>query len=213
MNLSSFFSNPLVKRLYTRLLIVLVILVAILVGAWYGYSEVEKELKVQERPKIQELNSLQSQVRFLQQQVELYERYGEKYQELIKKGLVKEQDRVFWSDSLINLMDEYIIPKLTFSFSAEKPLSNAQFTKIKIPSGKFFYSRLVVTMNLQHEEDLIRVFESISQKISPLYLVESCNTKLLNSEHEVDANFDLVNGNVAVNCSLIIFHIHPKKKS
>jgi hypothetical protein len=155
------------------------------------------------------LNSLQSQVRFLQQQVRLYEQYGEKYEELIKKGLVKKQDRVFWTDSLIRLTDEYLIPNLKFSFSAEKVLSSGQFSHIKVPNNLFFFSRVELNMDLQHEEDLLRVFETISQKISPLYLVESCKIKLNDSDYEVNANFDLLKGNVSTNCSLIVFHTHP----
>lgn len=210
MNISSFFSNPLVRRFFTRLFMVFIVLSILLAGSWYGYGEVEKELLAQERPKVQKLNSLQSQVNFLQQQVRLYEQYGDKYQELVKKGLVKQQDRVFWTDSLIRITDEYIIPDLRFSFSAEKPLSSGQFSKIKIPNGLFYFSRVNLSMALQHEEDLIRVFETISQKISPLYLVESCTTKLKDTDHEVYANFDLMDGNVTADCTLIVFHTHAK---
>lgn len=208
-NLSSYFTDPIIKRFLKLAVIFLILLSGLLGLTWYGYEEMSKELKAQEKPKIHKLNSLQSQVRFLQQQVKLYEQYGEKYEELIKKGLVKKQDRVFWTDSLIRIKDEYLIPNLKFSFSAEKALSNGQFSHIKIPNSLFFFSRVELSMDLQHEEDLLRVFETISQKISPLYLVEGCKTKLNDPDHEVNANFDLLKGNVSTNCSLIVFHTHP----
>ncbi|WP_040727919.1 hypothetical protein [Thiomicrorhabdus sp. Kp2] len=208
LNLSSTIRDPLVQRFFKKLVIILVILIVLLVASWYGYGEIQKELAAQEKPKIQKLNSLKSQVKFLQQQVKLYQEYGDKYQELVKKGLVKQQDRVFWTDSLIRLKDEYIIPDLSFSFSAEKPLSSGQFTKIKIPNGMFFYSDVKLKMSLQHEEDLVRVFESISQNISPLYLVHNCDLKLKDASHDINANFDLTTGNVNANCSLIVFHTH-----
>ena len=213
LSLSSFFRDPLVHRFYKKLAIVLVLLALLLAGAWYGYGEIQKELQAQERPKIQKLNSLQSQVKFLQQQVLLFQQYGEKYQELVKKGLVKPQDRVFWTDSLIRMKDEYLIPDLSFSFSPEKPLSSGQFSAIKIPNGLFFYSQLELKMSLQHEEDLVRVFESISQKITPLYLVNNCTSSLKEGGHEVNANFDLTSGNVDVSCSLIVFHTHEVAQS
>ena len=209
LNLSSLFTDPIVRRFLKRVLILLILLSGLLALSWYGYEEMNKELKAQEKPKIQKLKALQSQVRFLQQQVRLYEQYGDKYQELIKKGLVKKQDRVFWTDSLIRVRDEYLIPNLKFSFSAEKTLSSGQFANIKIPNGLFYYSRLKLTMDLQHEEDLFRVFETISQKISPLYLVESCKTKLHDTDYEINANFELLKGNVSADCSLIVFHTHP----
>ena len=211
LNLSNLIRDPLVQRFFKKLLIIFVILSALFGAAWYGYGEIQKELVAQEKPKIQKLNSLRSQVKFLQQQVRLYQEYGEKYEELVKKGLVKQQDRVFWTDSLIKLKDEYLIPDLSFSFSPEKPLSSGQFSKIKIPNGMFFYSDVTLKMSLQHEEDLVRVFESISQNISPLYLVQNCDTKLKDSGHDINANFDLMAGNINASCSLIVFHTHPSK--
>lgn len=212
-NLNNLLKDPLAQRFFTKLIIVFVILVILVAGAWYGYGELRKELQAQERPKVQKLNSLRSQVNFLQQQVKLYYEYGDKYQELVKRGLVKQQDRVFWTDSLIKIKEEYIIPEMSFSFSPEKPLSSGQFSKIKIPNGMFFYSDVNLKMSLQHEEDLVRVFETISQNISPLYLVEGCKTELLDKDHLVNANFDLTNGNVNADCNLIVFHTHQKSGS
>ncbi|GAB6070817.1 hypothetical protein JCM30760_19140 [Thiomicrorhabdus hydrogeniphila] len=211
LNLSNLIRDPLVQRFFKKLVIILIILSVLLGLAWYGYGELQKELSAQERPKVQKLNSLRSQVKFLQQQVRLYQEYGDKYQELVKKGLVKQQDRVFWTDSLIKLKDEYIIPDLSFTFSPEKPLSSGQFSKIKIPNGMFFYSDVKLKMSLQHEEDLVRVFESISQNISPLYLVHDCALKLKDTSYEVNANFDLTSGNINATCSLVVFHTHQTK--
>lgn len=178
-----------------------------------AYGEIERGLHAQERPKVQKLNSLQSEVNFLQRQLKLYQQYGDKYQELIKKGLVKQADRVFWTDSLIALSEQYLIPRLKFSFSAEIPLTSTLFTNINIPNRVFYYSRLNLSMSLQHEEDLLRVLETISQNISPFYLVENCKTKLINSQAYVQADFNLLKGNVEADCTLVIFHTHasPKK--
>jgi len=208
LNLSNLLSDPLLRRFFLRIVIVFIVLSALLAGAWYAYGEIKKELQAQEKPKVQKLESLQSEVRFLQRQLTLYQKYGEKYQELIKKGLVKQQDRVFWTDSLISLSEQYLTPSLKFNFSAEQPLTSAQFSRIEIPNRVFYFSRLTLTMSLQHEEDLMRVFETISQNISPFYLVENCKTKLFNGSADVQANFDLLKGNVLANCSLIVFHTH-----
>jgi len=208
LNLSNLRSDPLIKRFFFRVVVVFVILGVFLIGAWLVYTQIDKQLQAQEQPKIQKLNALQSEVKFLQRQLMLYQQYGYKYQELLKKGLVKPQDRVFWSDSLIALSEQYLIPNLKFSFSAEKPLTTAQFANITIPNRFFYYSRLKLTMNLQHEEDLIRILETISQEISPFYLVESCKTKLINGNVYVQADFNLLKGNVSVDCALIVFHSH-----
>jgi len=208
LNLSNLLSDPLLRRFFLRLAIVFLVLSALLGGAWYAYGEIKKELQVQEKPKTQKLKNLQGEVHFLQRQLTLYQKYGEKYQELIKKGLVKQQDRVFWTDSLISLSEQYLIPSFKFNFSAEQPLTSGLFSSIKIPNRVFYFSRLTLTMSLQHEEDLMRIFEEISQNISPFYLVESCKIKLFNDDVDVQVNFDLVKGNVSASCSLIVFHTH-----
>ncbi len=208
-NLNNLLSDPLLRRFFAKSAAFFIILSLLLAAVWYGYGELEKELQAQERPKVQKLDELQNEVRFLQRQLMLYQKYGDKYQELVKKGLVKKQDRVFWTDSLIRLSESYLIPNLKFDLSAEKPLNSSQFAKIKVPNRVFFYSRLKLRMNLQHEEDLLRVFETISQKISPLYLVESCKTHVLSSsKHDIQADFNLMSGNVAADCTLILFHTH-----
>lgn len=212
MNLSNLLSDPLLRRFFLRVAIIFLILSVLLGGAWYAYGEITKELQVQEKPKVQKLKGLQNEVRFLQRQLTLYQKYGDKYQELVKKGLVKQQDRVFWTDSLIELSNQYLIPSLKFRFSAEQSLTSGQFSRIKIPNRVFYFSRLTLTMSLQHEEDLMRVFETISQKISPFYLVESCKTRLLNGRVDVQTNFDLVKGNVSSDCSLVVFHTNASTK-
>lgn len=208
LTLNSITQDPFFRRFYLRLVILFVILSALVSGAWYAYDIIQQDLKAQERPKIQKINSLRSQVQFLQQQVKLHYEYGDKYQELVKRGLVKQQDRVYWTDSLIKIKEEYLIPEMTFSFSGEKRLSSNQFASIKLPNGMFFYSDVKLKMSLHHEEDLVRVLESISQNITPLYLVSGCQVKLKEKGHELSANFDLANGNVKVDCSLIVFHTH-----
>lgn len=212
MNLNNLLSDPLIKRFFLRGVVFVVILSVFVAGAWFAYGEVEQELQAQERPKVQKLNGLQSEVKFLQRQLELYRQYGESYQELIKKGLVKQQDRVFWTDSLVALSEQYLIPSLKFTFSAENQLTSTLFSNIKIPNRVFYYSRLKINMSLQHEEDLIRIFETISQEISPFYLVESCKTKLINGGPYVQANFNLLKGNILADCSLIIFYTHALAK-
>ena len=212
-SLDNIIKDPFFEKFYFKLGILFVFLTLLSLATWYGYGEIQKQLEAQERPKIQKLNNLRSQVKFLQQQVRLYYEYGDKYQELVEKGLVNQQDRVFWTDSLIGIKDEFLIPGMTFSFSPEKSLNSSRFKNIKIPNGMFYYSELSLKMSLQHEEDLVRIFESISQNITPLYLVQGCKTNLKSQGHEVNASFDLTSGNVNVDCTLILFHTHKNENT
>lgn len=207
-SLNNIVQDPFFKRFFRNLLIVLVLLVAAIGGAWYGFEELSKDLKAQAQPKIAKLNQLKSEVTFLEQQVRLFQQYGEKYAELMKKGLVKKQDRVFWADNLIKLKQGYLMPKFSFEFLPEKPLSSSLFKTIQVPQKMFYFSRIKLTMELQHEEDLLRLFESINERVSPLYLIESCNNELRTDDHKVNANFNLTEGNVKSVCTIVVFHTH-----
>lgn len=207
-SLNNVIKDPFFKRFFRNLLIFTVLMSAVIGGAWYGFQELSKDLAAQAKPKQVQLNKLKSEVDFLVRQVELYQQYGDKYAELMKKGLVKKQDRVFWADSLIRLKQGYLMPKFSFEFLPEKPLSSSQFQKIKVPQKMFYFSRIKLNIELQHEEDLLRLFESINERISPLYLIESCDNKLRETGYKVDANFNLTQGNVITSCTIVVFHTH-----
>lgn len=207
-SLNNLVQDPFFKRFFRSLLMITVLMSAFIGAAWYGFQELNKELVAQAKPKQVQLNRLKSQVDFLERQVKLYQQYGDKYEELMKKGLVKKQDRVFWADSLIRLKQGYLMPKFSFEFLPEKPLSSAQFQKLNVPQQMFFFSRIKLNMELQHEEDLLRLFESINERVSPLYLIESCDNKLRDNDYEVNANFNLTQGNVITSCTMVVFHTH-----
>lgn len=206
--LNSISQDPLIKRFFLWLIVVFILLGSVIGGAWYGFEEINKELAIQKAPKVKKLNGLQSQVKFLQKQLKLYEQFGAKYEELIAKGLVKKQDRVFWTDKLIGFKENLVMPKFTFNFLPEKPLTSGLFQKLKVPNKLFYFSRIKLTMNMQHEEDLLRMMELLNAKISPIYLLESCDLTLNDKDHEVQANFNLTDGNVKAVCTIVAFHTH-----
>lgn len=205
---NSFLQDPLIKHFYLKLVILLVLLGVLAGGAWYGFQEVNKELAIQKAPKVKKLNGLRSQVKFLQKQLKLYEQYGAKYEELIAKGLVKKQDRVLWTDKLVGFKQNLVMPQFTFKFLPEKPLTSGLFEKIKVPNRLFYFSRIQLSMEMQHEEDVLRIMESINSQVSPIYLLESCELALKDGDYRVTANFNLTNGNVEVECTLVAFHTH-----
>lgn len=207
-------SSSMFKRFYIRPLIVAVVLVALFAGVWHFLNEKQIEIQKIERVKMAELNSLRSQVSFLQSQVRLYMQYGEKYKDLVRKGIIKQQDRVFWADSLIQMQKTLVMPDFSFQFTPEQVLDSARFSNITLDKGIFYFSRLNLNMALQHDGDLLRLLNAINARISPFYLVDRCRFEMIESGEEVteelDAAFDVESGNIQAECSLIVFHSHSK---
>ncbi len=209
-SLNNVVSATLFKRFYLKPLIVSVILIAAFAGLWHFLDERQAEIKKAETVKLRELNSLRSQVTFLQLQVQLYQQYGEKYKDLVRKGIVKPQDRVFWADSLIQIQKTLVIPDFTFQFTPEQPLDSRRFDKISFDKGIFYFSRLNLSMSLQHDGDLPKLLNAINERISPFYLVDSCSYQMKNKTEVVEAKFNPEKGNIATQCSLVVFHSHSK---
>lgn len=207
-SLNSILQDDLLKRFFLWPFIIIVFLGASIGGAWYGFEEINQQLAMQKAPKVKKLNGLQSQVKFLEKQLKLYEQFGAKYEELIAKGLVKQQDRVFWTDRLIGFKQNLVMPKFTFNFLPEKPLTSGLFQNLQVPNKLFYFSRIKLTMTMQHEEDVLRILEMLNEKVSPIYLLESCDVSLNDKDHEVQANFNLTNGNVKAVCTIVAFHTH-----
>ena len=205
-------SQSLVRQLFFKSTLVLLLLVAIATGAWYVVTEQEKAIQKVESQKLKDLNGLISQVNFLRSQVKLYQLYGDKYKDLVRKGIVKKQDRVFWVDSMIQMQQSLVMPKFTFKFSPEAVLSSGSFDRLKIDKSIFYYSLLNIKMALQHEGDLLTFLEAMNERVSPLYLVESCRTEMIEGELEdrQALSFDIDKGNVTVDCSFVVFHSHAK---
>lgn len=209
-NLNSTLSATLFKRFYLKPIILLVVLIGLFAAMWHFLNERQVELQKVERVKLTELNSLRSQVTFLQLQVKLYNQYGAKYKDLVRKGIVKQQDRVFWADSLIQMQKTLVIPDFSFQFTPEQVLDSNRFNGIKVDRGIFYFSRLNINMSLQHDGDLPKLLNAINERISPFYLVDRCKYQMKNKTEVVEAKFDPEKGNVETECSLIVFHSHSK---
>lgn len=206
-------SHSLIRQLFFTATLVLILIIGVSVGSWYVITEEQEALHKIESQKIKELNSLRSQVDFLRSQVKLYYLYGDKYKDLVRQGIVKKQDRVFWVDSMIQMQKSLVMPDFTFKFSPEAVLSSERFSDIKLDKDIFYFSRLDLNMAIQHDGDLLTFLEAINERISPLYLVESCQSEMLNKSLEENEimNFDPERGNIKVQCSLIVFHSHSKE--
>jgi len=206
-------SHSLIRQLFFTVSLVLILIVGLSAASWYVITEEQKSIQKIENQKINQLNSLRSQVEFLRSQVKLYYQYGDKYKDLVRKGIVKKQDRVFWVDSMVQMQKSLVMPDFTFKFSPEALLSSERFSDIKIDKNIFYFSRLDLNMSIQHDGDLLTFLEAINERISPLYLVESCQSSMLNKNLEDNEvlNFDPEKGNIKVQCTLIVFHSHSKE--
>ena len=210
MSPQSSISQSLTRQLFFKSILVLVSLVLMAGGAWFIFTEEQAAFQKVENEKVRNLDGLIGQVNFLRSQVRLYEQYGAKYKDLVRKGVVKKQDRVFWVDSMVQMKQSLVMPEFNFGFTPESTLTSQQFNRIKINKPIFFFSRLNLKTELQHEADLLTFLDAVNTRVSPLYLVESCKTemKVKDLVKTSDLSFNPDKGNIKADCSFIVFHSH-----
>ncbi len=132
-----------------------------------------EELRFQEYTQVNaSLNKTHSKYRKLVEDIDLLQQYKEAYRDYKKNGLIGEERRLTWIETLEAVNDVLKLPKLTYALAPQENFLRPGFTqesKIKVNS-----TPMTLTMDLLHEEDLFAVFEGIQDSIQNLFTIDSC---------------------------------------
>lgn len=204
------FRDRLVKPLFFRVTVTFGILILLSVAAWLIIAQQHNESQLIEQQKISALDRLTRQINTLRIQATLHVEYGERYKTLVQEGVIRQQNRVLWVDSMVNLQRSLVMPEFNFKFSPETELGSEHFNTIKIDKAVYQFSRLELKMDLQHEADLLSFLNAFSHQVTPLFLLERCHTevKAKTLEQRAEISFNPKNANIKVDCALTVFHPH-----
>ena len=200
------------KRYIQQPLIVLVLLLLVLGGVFYGASQFETTLNQRQMETKDRLDSLMRQVLFLREQYQLSQQYGERYQQLIKEGLSKEQDRVRWTDLLLQEKPLRWIHPITVQFEPQKLVQGNDLSLLKANAPIFYQTQVNLVMNTPLDTDVFSVLEDIEQHISPFFLLKSCSIQQQRDQNNVKLKmaFNKSNNAFEVNCALVLFNSKPR---
>jgi len=129
--------------------------------------------------------------------IDLLEQYRNLYSGYRSSGLIGEERRLSWIESLENTNKVLKLPTLTYSL-----LPQEKFTRpgLKVKSGvKLSGSPMELTMGLLHEEDLLAVLEGLRLSIKNLFTVESCS---LRRSSDIGVPFDTERTNLSSRCTI-----------
>jgi len=129
--------------------------------------------------------------------IELLEQYRNLYNGYKSSGLVGEERRLSWIESLENTNKVLKLPILTYSL-----LPQEKFTRpgLKVKSGvELSGSPMVLTMGLLHEEDLLAVLEGLRLSIKSLFTVESCSIR---RSSKIGLPLDTKRSNLSSKCTI-----------
>ncbi len=129
--------------------------------------------------------------------IDLLEQYRNLYSGYKSSGLVGEERRLSWIESLENTNKVLKLPTLTYNL-----LPQEKFTRpgLKVKSGvELSGSAMELTLGLLHEEDILAVLEGIRLSIKNLFTVESCS---LSRSNRIGVPLDTKYTNLRSKCTI-----------
>ena len=171
-----------------------IILAAALSLAGYKYETVQvekyKNAVVTLRTTHKKYTSMVNDIGLLDQYRNLYEGYK-------SSGLVGEERRLSWIESLVTTNEVLKLPTLTYNLQPQEKFIRPG---LKVKSGvELNSSPMVLSMGLLHEEDLFAVLEGLSLSIKNLYTVDSCS---LTRSGEISSTLNTRSTNLTSRCTI-----------
>lgn len=155
-------------------------LAAVLLGSANTLLFMQKQqMELAQNTQKLQLKKLIRQVEFLRIQEQLFLKYGDKYQQLMQYGLVHQQNRVKWVDALLDIQKSLVMHPFTIQFEPEQLLERDRLQQFVIDKDIFYYTRLNLRAGLHSDLDFQRLMQRLSEDITPLFMVESCELSKL----------------------------------
>lgn len=99
----------------------------------------------------------------------------QQYQALAARGIIGADNRLDWIDTLTAIKNERRLFDIGYSIQPQKELDYPGFS----PGGsvKFMMSRVKISIQLLHEEDLLSFIDDLSRRGKPYLSVRSCDVR------------------------------------
>jgi len=173
--------------------------VAILVSATlivigYQYEIVQQ---VEYEKAVGELRTTHKRYSNLVRDLELIERYRNLYNEYKASGLIGEERRLSWVESLQSANQVLRLPTLTYNL---QPQQNFKRPDLKIKRDVVVKSSpMELSIGMLHEEDLFALLEVLRQSIRSLFTVDSCS---MSRRTGIDRSLDTKRENLRTRCTI-----------
>jgi len=99
----------------------------------------------------------------------------QQYQALAARGIVGEEKRLDWVDTITAIKNERRLFNISYSIEPQKPLDYPGFA----PGGgvNFLVSRVRIEIQLLHEEDLLNFIDDLAKRGKSYLAVRSCDVQ------------------------------------
>lgn len=181
---------------------VAILVSAALIGTGYYY---ETEQQAAYNKAVSELRSTHKRYSDLVRDLDLIEQYRNLYDKYKASGLVGDERRLSWVESLQSANQVLRLPTLTYSLQPQQKFVRPGFKPKRDVSVKS--SPMVLTMGLLHEEDLFALLEGLRLSIANLLTVDSCS---MSRRTGIDRPLDTKRENLRATCTIRWVTINAK---
>ena len=184
------------------MIVVAVVISAALVLVGYQY---EKAQQKDYKAAVSTLRSTHQRYSNLVKDIDLLDQYRSLYSEYKSSGLVGDERRLSWIESLESTNEVLKLPILTYSLDPQEDFERPEF---KLKRGvSVMSSAMNLNMGLLHEEDLFALLEGLRLSISNLFTVDSCTMTRVGA---VDRSLDTKRANLRSRCTIRWVTINAK---
>jgi len=165
-----------------------------LIAAGYQYEKAQHE---QYQKALATLRSTHNLYRNIVNDIDLLEQYRSLYIGYKSSGLVGEERRLSWVESLESTNQVLRLPTLTYNLLPQEEFKRPGFTLKRGVSVQS--SPMNMSMGLLHEEDLFALLEGLRLSIKNLFTVESCS---ITRSSDISSSLATKDSNLKTTCTI-----------
>jgi hypothetical protein len=170
--------------------------------AGYQYEKVQRE---QYQTALSTLRSTHKQYSSMVKDIDLLDQYRSLYSEYKATGLVGDERRLSWIESLEATNEVLRLPTLGYSLKPQEIFKRPGF---KLQRGvSVMASPMELTIGMLHEEDLFALLEGLHLSIRNLFTVDSCS---ITRRGAIGRSLDTKKANLQSRCTIHWVTINAK---
>ncbi len=162
-------------------------------GSYYFRSEMQSEFTREQR----NFFNISRKYLAVDEEERLVKVYFPQFKQLEENGMVGDEQRLNWTESLRNISNRLRLPSLRYNIEPQEEFEPTY----SLSAGTFrpYASRMRLEIGLLHEEDLFRLFRELGKEARGRFSVENCAFQRKSQRITKDPKA----ANVQVKCDLL----------
>ncbi len=188
------------------MMLIAILFSTVLIGASYVYWQSQNEDKVLAEVKYLQIKNKYSTAH---ERKQLIEKFGEKFNELIHKGVIGNEKRFSWVDVVESSVRNHQISYVKYKIDKQEVLMDKSLSS-KYPGIDILVSKMNLNMQLLHEGDLFALMSELEYRAQGLFDIGECTIKRNKISSSAALEASGTDRNFKADCLLNWYTFRPK---